>query len=350
MINNCISISTVANLPLILIPLKGGPSFFYFKITYLSIEVISKWIDRKEIKKEAAKMKKIIASIVFMYPAILTFAQGPAEFKINFTKDKIILPIIYRSGANPVVKLKINGKGTYNFMFDTGSPGILKLDEQVFNALGLSVTDSIFAGDGSGINGRTYRVTNLDSIELGDYKIINVDAMVRNYNPRKGIDSINGVIGLSFFKNVVVELNFENNELIISKNKLDVSGKNVFAMKTKNDVPGMTINLGDKEMETIFDTGNMGWLTVHSDKISNDMFLNEPRIVGRAKTISNEFEIKEAQLNRNITIGNIIFEKPIVLINDVIPGTNAGVRFLKQMNISFDMSGNLVKLVRFPAK
>ncbi|MCF6130804.1 retropepsin-like aspartic protease [Flavobacterium wongokense] len=294
--------------------------------------------------------KAVLISISILWNVMAIDAQNVASFKISFDEDKVVLPISYRSGANPVIEVQLNGKGPYKFMFDTGSPIVAKLDEKVFNELNLSVTDSVLAGDGSGANSKSFPVTNLKEISIGTYHIKNVDAMVRNYNQRKNIDVIDGVIGLSFFKGVLVELNFETNQLIISKGKLDKEDKSAFAMSTENDVPRIKLKLGSKELPAILDTGNMGWLTVHSSDITNEMILGTPKVVGRAKTVSNEFEIREAELNQAIAIGSIEFQNPTIIINDVLPQSNAGIRFLRQMNITFDMKNNLVRLVRFQPK
>lgn len=276
----------------------------------------------------------------------MAFGQDNS-FSIDFTENQTIIPISYRSGANPVIEVKINGKGPYKFMFDTGSPTLAKLDEKVFTELNLPVTDSIMAGDGSGINRKAFPVTGLRQIAIGPYKINNVAAMVRDYNQRKNIDPIDGVIGLGFFKDVLVELNFEKNQLIISKGKLDKNDKNVFPTAMKNDVPTIDLKLGTKSTNAVFDTGNMGWLSLHSSVISNEMIMGTPKVIGRAKTVSNEFEIREAQLKESIFIGNIEFGNPTIIINDVLPQTNAGIRFLKQMNITFDQKNGLVRLIKF---
>lgn len=277
--------------------------------------------------------------------------RRPNSFSVSCTKDKITLPLTYRSGANPLIEVAINGKGPYKFMFDTGSPGLLKIDAETFNSLGLEAVDSVLAGDGSGANSRYFSTTVVDELEVAGFFIKNADAMVRNYNTRKGIDSIDGVIGLDFFKGYTLELNFENNLLIISKFPLNVSDKNVIHFNiSKSGVPSIVSTLGDEKIEPIFDTGNMGGLTIPSSLVSKEMMLSEPRTIGQARTVSNTFEIKEVQLNKAFKMGNVTFEKPVVVMNDVLPVINCGIRLLKQMNIVFDLKNNLMSLTKFEMK
>lgn len=289
-------------------------------------------------------MKKICISILGLWLAMPLAAQQTPV--IEFAENRLVLPLGYRNGANPVIQVNINGKGPYNFMFDTGSPGPAKLDERIFNDLKLPVTGEALAGDGSGSNAATFPLTTLQTIELGSYKIKNATAMVRNYNRQKGADSIDGVIGLDFFSQVLVELNFERNELVISKGELSEQDKNVLTMRRRSGVPGVNISIGNKEFDADLDTGNMGWFTLHSSDVTGEMISGEPRIVGTAQTIINSFEIKEAQLKESITVGNMVFEQATIVLNNRLRQPNAGIRFLKQMNITFDMARNKIRLVK----
>lgn len=295
-------------------------------------------------------MKTIISFIAFVAMCGCAFAQPENNFSVTFPASATALPMQYRSGGSPVIMVKINGSGPFRFIFDTGSPDLLKLDERVFRMLGLPVVDSVVAGDGSGRNAKVFPITQVSNVSVGDFVITNTLAMVRNYNTRQGIDSVDGVIGPVFFAGYLVELNFENNRFIISKGSLATGGQDVQRMRRRKGVPGMTIGLGGKELDAHFDTGNMGGLTLHSSNVQEGDMMGEPRVIGRAQTVSNTFEIREVQLKPALHIGNIIFEQPVVVLNDMLPQASMGIRLLKQMNITLDMQHDLVKLVKIPKK
>lgn len=294
---------------------------------------------------------KVVVFIFFLSTLTVTLtAQAPDRSRVTFNKQRTVLPMQYRNNANPVVTVMVNGRGPYKFMFDTGSPDLLKLDQKLVNELKLMAVDSVMAGDGSGTGGRSFPVTVINTLEMGDITIHNANAMVRNYNTRAGMDSIDGVIGMAFFNNVTVELNFENDQLIISKGKLDKADKSVFPSAYINGIPGVKIMLGNKACDAIFDTGNMGGLTMHGSQVDTAMMDGEPRVIGRAQTVVNTFEMKEVRLNNSVSIGDIVFEKPTIVMNDLLTRTNIGVRLARQMNITFDKTNQLVKLVKFAPK
>ncbi|HMR91828.1 MAG TPA: retropepsin-like aspartic protease [Chitinophagaceae bacterium] len=286
---------------------------------------------------------------IFLLAAIASLSAGYAQvnpYKTSFNAERSVIPLQYRSGTSPVVKVKINGKGPYNFLFDTGSPGLLKLDERLFKQWELPVIDSVRAGDGSGVNAQVFPVTAIAKLELGDFVITNSHAMVRNYNTRAGTDSIDGVIGMEFFNGVLLEFRFDADQLIIQKGSLRKGAPGVQETVYRNGVPATKINVAGKEIQADFDTGNMGWLTLHANTVTTDMMATQPRVIGTAKTVANTFEIKEVQLKEAAGIGGLLFEKPTVVLNEMLRHANMGIKFLRQMNIVFDKKNSLVKLVK----
>ena len=255
---------------------------------------------------------------------ITTFAADAQTNSGKFaasSENKTILPITYRNGANPVVEVMVNGKGPYKFMFDTGGAGEARLDTRLFNELALKVTDSVRTGDGSRKNDRWLPITELESIRIGNFTIPHPRALVRNYN-KPGADQIDGVIGLGYFENVLVELSFEKNQLIISNGKLNKETPGVIPFNFEKGVPVITAELNEKKLNLTFDTGNMGGLTFHSADITTDLINGEPKVVGRAQTLSNTFDIKETQLKLPLKIGSLVFENQAIALNDVIPHAN----------------------------
>jgi len=290
---------------------------------------------------------QFLLAVIILISYVSAHAQPVAlpDITTVFKQDKVILPLTYRSGANPMIEVRVNGKGPYKFMVETGGGGLgARLDIRVFNELKPVVIDSVMAGDGSGVGGRVFPIVKLDKLDLGGYEISNASAMVRNYNEKQGVDQMDGAISLSYFKDALVELNFEKNQLIITKGKLKPTDKNTIPFNFDRGIPVISLSVGSKKIEANFDTGNMGGLTFHSDDVTKEMIAGEARVVGRATTVSGTFEVKEAQLNIPVTLAGLVFENPTVNMNDRLRAANVGIRFAKQMNITFDVASRLMKL------
>lgn len=295
-------------------------------------------------------MKRHALLAVVLLSFIPTWAQiGSASdnlFAVDFKANSVTLPMSYRNGANPVVEVMVNGQGPFKFMFDTGAAHELRLDAHFAKEWNLKVIDSVRVGDGSRKNDRWLPLVQVGSISLGGYNISNTRALVRNYN-KPGVERIDGVIGLGYFRNVLVELAFERNQMIISKGRLDPKAPHTLPYQFDRGVPVISASLNGKDINMNFDTGNMGGLTFHGADLAPEIIDGEPKIVGQAQTVSNQFEIREAKLKKPLSIGDLVFEHPSVIINDVIPAANMGVTFSRQMNCTFDTSNKLLKLVKF---
>jgi hypothetical protein len=291
-------------------------------------------------------MSKIISLIFTMACLIIscTKASNLPHANTNNIIDDIILPMTYRNGTNPIIEINLNGKGPFKFIFDTGSPGLLKLDESLFTALNLNQTDSILAGDGSGINDSWHKVTNVASLSIGGMTLYNVSAMVRNYNRRANMDKVDGIIGLDFFKGKTVELDFAKNTFTISAKRLNENDMFVIKTPIERGIPTANLLIGTKAINAVFDTGNTGNLTLHEDDITNTMIVGTPLVVGRAQTVNNVFEIKQAQLKDAIQIAGHSLNYSLININGLLPKANMGIKFIKQFKVSFDIEQALCRL------
>ncbi len=294
------------------------------------------------------KRKELVHFLGTLLVSVLivrAMAQDAMPFTIRYAGTDIVLPFSYRNNANPVIPVMVNGKGPYRFMFDTGSPGLIKLDEALAKELALSVVDSVRADDGSGRGVQVFPVVQLDSVKLGHYAILYPQAMVRSYNRRPGEELIDGVMGVAFFPDVTLSLLFSTNQLRISQLSLE-GQEHSQPIELNRGVPRIKIKIGNRELNAVFDTGNSGLLTLHSSQVTKEMMLNDPVIIGRARTVNNEFEIKQVQLKEDVTLGETIIKQPTIVINDLLPQANMGIGFLRQFDIVFDLKHQLVKLVR----
>jgi hypothetical protein len=70
-------------------------------------------------------------------------------------------------------------------------------------------------------------------------------------------------------------------------------------------------------------------------------------VIGRGRTISNDFEIKGAQLASDVKVGGYAFTKPFLTLNPIFPIGNFGAAVLRNFAVTFDQKN---KLVRFVAK
>jgi hypothetical protein len=145
-------------------------------------------------------------------------AQAPAQPKKD---DKpIVVPFELLKSRHMAVQVKINGKGPYRLIFDTGAPtnlinnklakeaGVLKKDEKPIMPL--------FGMAGGKV---------MDSLEVGDVKLDKVPVMVMDHPTvaaiSKALGPIDGIVGFPFFARFKTTVDYQKKELTFVPNGFD---------------------------------------------------------------------------------------------------------------------------------
>jgi hypothetical protein len=98
-----------------------------------------------------------------------------------------------------------------------------------------------------------------------------------------------------------------------------------------------------------FDTGSPASISV-PDSWEKRLKLDGPaKVIGRARTVNSEFEIRAAQLAGNVEIGGHVFDDPQIVFAGVLENANAvniGSRLLSDFALTFDQKNQRVRMRR----
>ncbi len=259
----------------------------------------------------------------------------------------VVLPMKFR-GPMPAVDVKVNGKGPFLFALDTGAQGMARADSTLVKQLALPVVDSIQTGDGSGKNNTEMKVVRIDSLQVGDAKFSDVDAPSRDYN-RSALPKISGMLGIHLFKDHLLTLDFEEQEIRFRKGKLpEPDGKTVFKLhEARNEMLVMELDLGGKKQHFHLDSGNtVAGITI-PEEIAKSLSFEDPLVqIGSAKSVSNVLTLKQGQMGSSFFIGDHEFSKPIVSTVDIDVPCNLGLNVLTQFEITIDQKNKRVQFLR----
>jgi len=73
---------------------------------------------------------------------------------------------------------------------------------------------------------------------------------------------------------------------------------------------------------------------------------SQPITVGRARTVSNEVEIKQARLSDKIKLGTFEFNQPTITFPAIADEVNIGLKTLREFSLTFDQKNKRLKLDR----
>jgi len=243
----------------------------------------------------------------------------------------------------PFVQVMVNGKGPFVFGIDTGTGGEALVTPDLIQQLGLAVTGETEVGDPSGRNPKKVRTLQIDSLKLGEVELKNVKAV--EFQPSRAMGTTDGILGFVLFRDYLFTLDYPGKELRLARGQLSPDGGNeVIPFRAPNDVPTIELRIGAQTIDAHLDSRGMG-LDIPEKFAQGLKFLSTPMVIGRGRTVSNDFEIKGAQLDSDIHLGGYTFSQPFVEINPVFPMANFGSIALRNFAVTFDQKNNLARLV-----
>jgi hypothetical protein len=189
-------------------------------------------------------MKRHFAIIVcFLFTPALLWAQDTAKepAKKPEPAKKIVVPFELLKTQHMAIQVKINGKGPYRLIFDTGAPDSL-VSKKVHKEAGL-VTKGGGIEKLLGILGPT----TIKEIEVGDLKAENLSATVFDHPTVTAIAGlvgpIDGIIGFTFYAKYTMTVDYEKKEITFVPNEykpgnaMDAMMKKFTAPKAERDTP-----------------------------------------------------------------------------------------------------------------
>lgn len=265
--------------------------------------------------------------------------EPPGEVTIGSRSE---LPMTFARHV-PVIEAKVNGKGPFRFAFDTGFAGVLMVSGDVAKQLGLNVVGETTAGDPSGKNARLVRQAHIESFDVGSAQLSDFLAGIET---EKGLDDTDGVVGLKMFNSLLVTFDYPRQKIIISGGKLPANDPHVLKYRAEHGIPNIDVDVAGTKVSMDIDAGSPALLTVPLSVAKSLPLDAEPRVVGHARTVSNEFDIYGATLKGEAHVGEVTVTNPQLDFVEIFPVGNIGSRFLSQYAVTFDPENHLVRFAK----
>ncbi len=243
----------------------------------------------------------------------------------------------------PFVQVMVNGKGPFTFGIDTGTGGQALVSPALIQQLKLPITGEEEIGDPSGVNSHKVPAVRIDSLEVAGVEFKNVEAVQHQPSPREG--QCDGILGFVLFRNYLLTLDYPGEKLMLESGSLKPDGGNTVIPFTMPDkVPVIELIVGTQKIDAHLDSRGVG-LSLPEKFAAGLKFVSDPIVLGRGRTVSNEFEIKGAQLAGDVRLGGYTFPQPFIEINPLLPLANFGAIPLQDFAVTFDQKKLLLRLL-----
>ncbi len=242
----------------------------------------------------------------------------------------------------PVIEARINGKGPFRFILDTGASGSV-LNDDLTQELGLPVIGKTRIGDPSNPEALEVDRVRIDTLTIGDAVLSGVSAV--SWKPpavmRQHGGDVRGVLGLSVLSDCLVTFDYANDRLILELGELPpADGASILAYQSnEEELPTIEISVGGRTLNAHIDSGSPSEFTL-PDTMRNSLKLRgEPIVVGRGRTVNSEFEVRKATPDGDVKLGEHVFEQPELTFISLLDGpgvANLGSSLLRQFTVTFD--------------
>ncbi len=273
------------------------------------------------------------ATVVSVPDNAILAAEG--EPKIEIPVGGASVPML-DIGGRPVVEVKVNGKGPFPFILDTGATNTV-IDSDLIDDLSL--------GDSSGIKELLIGTIKVSDPEVDDGPVTAMFAKV-DKPPR-------GVLSAQSFPGYLLTFDYPGKKIILRKGALpEADGKRIFAYGADEMLPIVPVKVAGRDVKVHLDTGApfaLALPTVYKERIP----LKAPAIEkGKVKTHSGEFPIFKAAVDGGIEIGEFKLPSSDITFTDVVPNRDAapqgqvGYAALREFVITLDSMNRRIQFAR----
>ncbi len=301
-------------------------------------------------------MRKSI--VVLLVAGVMAAALGPAgctsglilhiaPMEIKLPTRGVTIPARLIGGI-PLVQAKMNSRGPFTFVLDTGAATMV-LSPELAQGLGQpAVKFTAYVNDAAGEQTQHHHLRRIHSLELGEAIFYELDAvevkdLFDNISDRAGVH-IDGIIGLQVFYDCLLTLDYANRQIHIQQGRLPTAdGEQIIRFDFSGGVANIPLEVGGKTVPATVDSGSVEYMSL-SEKTAGIAFASKP-VPGPAHfVISGLCREKIARLALDARIGRYVIEKPIVSLGKHADA-NIGAGILKHFTITFDQHARTVRFV-----
>jgi hypothetical protein len=246
----------------------------------------------------------------------------------------------------PTILATVNGRGPYRFGVDTGAGGYLRVSPALAEALGLQPVGQAMAGDPSGRNPIRIPLYRVESLAFGGLTFSGVSATsLPQLGPRTA--QVDGIIGIGFFENLLLTIDYGRRRLGAGPGALPpANGRDIVEASLDRGLISVPLRIGETTHLVHLDTGNAAQpLFLPADIVATLPTHGEPRLVGRARTVSQEIEIRSLDLTAPVSVGTTSLPVTTVGYPAAAPPGNIGSLALVGMALTVDYSNRRVRIV-----
>jgi predicted aspartyl protease len=249
------------------------------------------------------------------------------------------------SSGLPVVSARINGRGPYKFIVDTGAMHSV-FTENLARELGLPSMAHAAMGRPGSSKPLLATVTRVAKIEIGSLTIEGVTAVFADLSAvfLKKAPDVRGVLSAAMVPGLLVTYNFPARKIEFRRGELpSEDGQTIFVWSAGN-LPSLTADVAGQSVRMDVDTGAISGFVVDTAVANKVQWLEAPSEGEKIRTVDMETKTFTGRMNGIIRVGKFSFENPRLVYHDGF--NNLGSAVLKDFVVTLDPKNRRLELKR----
>lgn len=245
-----------------------------------------------------------------------------------------------------VVSAKINGRGPYKFILDSGAQ--VSLFAAPFGReLGLAVTGEMPVGSPGSPTPQLGRVMQVERLEVGTlmaekFSVLEMDLA----SLQKRVPGLKGVISAHLFAGILITYDYPAGMMRYRRGELPAADdRAIFAWPSAHRLPGMLVHFGSHDVWVDVDTGSQGGFAL-AQSAADGFEWSEPPVPDEPiRLVDRELKAYKARLKGAVEFGSYRLERPLIKLHE---GTynNVGFQVLKDFALTIDSANRRFELRR----
>ena len=271
----------------------------------------------------------------------------PVPSSIEVPSDGVTVPM-QDMGGRPVIELKINGKGPYRFVLDTGAVTTV-VSEELSRELALTAPAGMQVAAVGG--GTPPAIVLIHDVRFGDAVLVDMIAAVMPLGGLlKGENAPRGVLSAASFPGYLLTCDYPGKRISIKKGALDsADSQNSFQYREDQVLPVVPIRIAGHATEVHLDTGSGFGLTLPVKFLAELPLASQPKEGGKVRTGGGEFAVSIARVDGTIELGKYKLDLDDVRFSDASPSPgpatgNIGSEVLRHFVVTFDSKNRRIRL------
>jgi Aspartyl protease len=272
----------------------------------------------------------------------------PPPERIELRVPKTVVPMAL-FGGRPVVSVRVNGKGPFKFILDTGAEGTV-VGEELAHELGLPDKGRTRAGRPGAVASAPATVTRIETLELGKAQVSGLFAVSLNLsNVWTGSDTPRGVLSAAAFPGLLITLDYPARQIELWRGELPAAdGQSIFEWDAGERLPSVPLTLNDVKLKATLDSGSAFGISLPRKYVNSLRLESKPVEARKEKTVDGQSAVFVAKLDGLAKIGQFTIENPQVRFTEGQPSANIGSEVLQQFSVTLDSKNRRVRLESKP--